>query len=99
MLSAQFGAVHTRIGDLWFEERLFVDLDNNAGTYGSAAFTDSETKTDFDSDGGDQFNVHIHVIAGHAHLNAFGKGDHAGNVGGSETVNTEKDPRSREQVQ
>ena len=63
---------------------LFVDLDNNAGAYGSAAFTDSETKVLLDSDGGDKLNVHINVVAGHAHFSAFGKSDNTGNVGSSE---------------
>ena len=49
-----------------------------------AALTDSEAKTFFDRDGGDQLNVHFDVVAGHAHLNAFGKGDDAGNVGSTE---------------
>ncbi len=57
---------------------------NNAGTNGTAALTDSETQTLFDGDGGDQLNIHINVIAGHAHLGALGQGDDAGNVGGTE---------------
>ena len=34
--------------------------------------------------GGDQLNVHINVVAGHAHLSAFGQGDDAGHVSGTE---------------
>ena len=69
--------------NLWVQE-LLVDGDNNTGTDGTATLTDSETQTDFDCDGGDQLNVHVDVVAGHAHLNSFGKGDDAGNVGGTE---------------
>ena len=29
-------------------------------------------------------DLHVDVIAGHAHLDAFGQGDDAGNVGGTE---------------
>ena len=61
-----------------------VDLGNNAGTNGSAAFTDSETKTFFDSDRGDQLNVHNNVVARHAHFGAFRKSDDTGNVSRSE---------------
>ena len=34
--------------------------------------------------GGDQFDLHVHVIAGHAHLGALGQSDDAGHVGGTE---------------
>ena len=37
----------------------------------------SAPKTDFAGVWGDQPGVHIHVIVGLSHLNAFGKGDHA----------------------
>ena len=37
-----------------------------------------------DGDGSDQLNVHLDVVAGHAHLSAFGKSDNTGNVGGTE---------------
>ena len=49
-----------------------------------AAFADSETHAFFHGNRGDQLNVHINVVAGHAHLSAFGQGDDAGNVGGTE---------------
>ncbi len=65
-------------------DQLFVDLGNDAGTNGSAALTDSETQTLLDSDRGNQRNVHVDVIARHAHLNAFRQGDNTGNVGGTE---------------
>ena len=64
--------------------KLSVNLGNNAGTNGTAALTDSETETLFDSDRSDKLNIHLNVIAGHAHLYAFGKSDNTGNVGGSE---------------
>ena len=61
-----------------------VDLGNNAGTYGAATLTDSETQAFLDSDRGDQLNVHLNVVARHAHLSTFRQGDNAGNVGGTE---------------
>ena len=66
------------------KSKLFVDFDNNTGTDGSAAFTDSEAETFFDCDRLDKFNIHLDVIAGHAHFSAFGKGDNTGNVSSSE---------------
>ena len=39
----------------------------------------SAPKTDFAGVWGDQTGVHIHVIVGLSHLNAFGQGDHADN--------------------
>ncbi len=54
-------------------QRLFVDLDDNAGAYGAATLTDSETQTFLNSDGGDQLNIHLHVIARHAHLTPSGR--------------------------
>ena len=62
------------------DKKLLVDSDNSTGTNSSAAFADSETQTNFDSDRSDQLNVHLNVIAGHAHLNALGQGDGAGYV-------------------
>ena len=64
--------------------KLLLDLGNNAGTNSVAAFADSETHAFFHGNRGDQLNVHINVVAGHAHLSAFGQGDDAGNVGGTE---------------
>ena len=60
---------------------LGIDLGNNAGTYGTTTLTDSETQTFLDSDGGDQLNIHLHVITRHTHLNTLGQSDYAGNVG------------------
>ena len=69
---------------IFLSEILAVDLGNNAGTNGTAAFTDSETQAFLDGDGGDQLNIHLDVIARHAHLDALGQGDDAGHVGGTE---------------
>ena len=66
------------------DQGLTEDLGNNTGTDGTATLTDSETQTLLDSDGGDQLNIHINVVAGHAHLNALGQGDDTGNVSGTE---------------
>ena len=63
-----------------FGFKLLVDSDNNTGADGTAAFTDSETESVLYCNRGDQFDIHVNVVAGHAHLNAFGKGDNAGNV-------------------
>ena len=64
--------------------QLLVDVDDNAGTDGTATLTDSETQALLNGDGGDQLHVHVDVIARHAHLNALGQGDDTGNVGGTE---------------
>ena len=64
--------------------RLLEDLGDDTGTNGTAAFADSETQALLDSDGGDQLDVHNNVVAGHAHLSAFGQADDAGNVSGTE---------------
>ena len=65
-------------------DQLDLSLDDNTGTDGTAALADSEAEAVLDGDRGDQFDVHVNVVAGHAHLNAFGKGDDAGNVSGTE---------------
>ena len=57
---------------------------DNAGADGTAAFTDSEAEAFLAGDGGDQSDLHVDVVAGHDHLNAFGQLDVAGNVGGAE---------------
>ena len=72
------------LGSQLFVQLVLVDGDDNTGTDGTAALTDSETQTLLDSDGGDQLNAHLDVIAGHAHLGALGQSDDAGNVGGAE---------------
>lgn len=56
-----------------YTKELSIDCGNNAGTNGTATFTDSETKTFFDSDRGDQFNVDGDVVARHSHFSAFRK--------------------------
>ena len=65
-------------------DQLGLGLDDDAGTNGTAAFTDSEAETLLDSDRGDQLDLHVDVIAGHAHLGALGQGDDAGDVGSTE---------------
>src|SRR5699024_10046755 len=66
------------------ERELLLDLGDNAGADGVAAFADSEAHAFFHGNRGDQLNMHIDVVAGHAHLGALGQGDDAGNVGGAE---------------
>ena len=46
----------------YFKSRLLQNLGNNAGTDRSAAFTDSETETFFNSDGLNNDNFHVDVI-------------------------------------
>ena len=65
-------------------DQLDLSLDDNTGTDGTAALADSEAETLLDSDRGDQLNLHVDVIAGHAHLGALGQSDDAGDVGGTE---------------
>ena len=69
---------------LYSNVRLLVDGDDDAGADGAAALADSEAEAVLNGDGGDELNVHIDVVAGHAHLNALGQGDDAGHVGGTE---------------
>ena len=64
--------------------KLLDDLGNDAGTDGTATLTDSETQTLLASDGSDQLDSHLNVIAGAAHLDAGRQLDDTGNVGGSE---------------
>ena len=82
LLSYQQGAF--RLSFFYLIQELVLALDNNTGTDGTAAFTDSEAEALLDRDGGDQLNVHVDVIAGHAHLGALGQSDDAGDVGGTE---------------
>ena len=70
-----------QLSEFW---KLLLNLDNNAGTDSAATLTDSEAQALLDCDRGDELDLHVDVIAGHAHLSAFGKGDDAGNVGGAE---------------
>ena len=51
-----------------FSAGLLGHVDNDAGTHGAAALADGEAQALLDGDGGDQFHVHVHVIAGHTHL-------------------------------
>ena len=64
--------------------RLFDDLGHGAGSNGAAAFADSEAEALLHSDAGDQFDLDLNMVAGHAHLNAFRKGADTGYVSGSE---------------
>ena len=61
-----------------------VDLGNNTGTNGTAAFTDSKAEAFFNGDRGNQLNIHLDVIARHAHLGAFRQLDDTRNVSRSE---------------
>ena len=63
---------------------VLVDGDDNAGANGTAALADSEAEILLDGDRGDQLDLHVDVITRHAHLNALGQSDDAGNVSGSE---------------
>ncbi len=69
---------------VWVCPRLLVDADDDTRADGAAAFTDSEAEAVLDGDRGDQLDVHVDVVAGHAHLDTFRKGDDTGNVGGTE---------------
>ena len=62
------------------ERRLLFDSNNDAGTDGTAAFTDGEAEVVLNRDRGDQLDLHVDVVARHAHLDTFGKGDDAGDV-------------------
>ncbi len=68
----------------FLQTKLLVDSGNNAGTNRTATLTDSETQSVLDSDRSDQLNIHLNVIARHAHLGALGQRDDAGNVSGTE---------------
>ena len=65
-------------------ELVLVDADDDTGADGTAALADSEAEALLDGDGGDQLDMHVDVITRHAHLDAFGKGDDAGHVRGTE---------------
>ena len=69
-----------KAGGEFQSDELLVDGDDNTGTNGTAAFTDSEAQANLDRDRGDQLDVHVDVIAGHAHLNTLGEVDDAGHV-------------------
>ena len=58
--------------------QLLDDGSYNAGSDGSAAFTNSESHSFFDSDRCDQFDDHLGVVSGHAHLGAFGESNSTG---------------------
>ena len=50
---------------------LFLNSSNVTGANCSSAFADREGKTLLHSDWSNKFNIHIYVIAGHTHFNAF----------------------------
>ena len=90
-LSIFSGAVHRE--QLFFFVCLSLGLLDNfvdvTGTDSSAAFTDGELRSVFDSDRGDQFDSHIDVVTRHDHFHRLtGVGDEAlddaGNVGCTE---------------
>ena len=64
--------------------KLFDNLGNRTGAYGSAAFTDSESQTVFHSDGRDQLYFHGYMVARHNHLDALRQRNNARNVCRSE---------------
>ena len=64
--------------------KLFNDAYNSTRTNGSAAFTDSETKTLLHSYWMNQFYSHLYVIARHTHFYAFWKITYASYVSCSE---------------
>ena len=63
---------------------LFDYLGDDAGTDCLAALPDGKAEFLLKGDGGDELDGERHVVAGHDHLDAFGKLGHAGHVGGSE---------------
>ena len=70
---------------LWiFYLELLDDCSNSAGTYGSAALTDSETETLLHSYRMDQLDRHFYVITRHAHLGTSREFANACNVSCSE---------------
>ena len=67
-----------------FYLELLDDCSNSAGTYGSAALTDSETETLLHSYRMDQLDRHFYVITRHAHLGTSREFANACNVSCSE---------------
>ena len=67
---------------LFYVNLVLVDGDDDAGANSTTTFADSEAEVLLDGDRGDQLDLHVDVIARHAHLNAFGQRDDAGNVSG-----------------
>ena len=64
--------------------QLLDDLGYTTGTNGAATLTDSEAEALFHSDGLDELNGHLSVVARHNHFGTLGKSDNAGYVGGAE---------------
>ncbi len=59
---------------------LFVNPDHLSCTNGTATFADSELETLVDSNGGDEFNLDLDVIARHNHLDSLGESDLTGHI-------------------
>lgn len=60
------------------------DFRNDASTDGAAAFTDREAKTLVHRDRRDEAYFHLHVVAGHHHLNTRWQRHHTRHVGRAE---------------
>src|SRR5579883_1199338 len=64
--------------------RALVDFGADAGADGAPALANGELGADLHSDGLDQLDGHLDVIAGHDHLDAFGQADGPGDIGGAD---------------
>ena len=73
-----FACLHTQ----WYY--ILLAGNDNAGTNGPSAFTDSKAQTVFDGYGCDKLNIHFNVVTRHAHLNAFRECDNTRYVGCAE---------------
>src|SRR5258708_38795152 len=67
-----------------FSSFLLADRGDRAGADSAAAFANREAHALLDGDRGDQLDVHLDVVARHAHLHALGQADVAGHVGGAD---------------
>src|SRR5688500_7046253 len=63
---------------------LCLYLGDRAGPHRVAALADGEALAGLQSDGRDQLDVHVDVVAGHHHLRAAGQADRPGDVGGAQ---------------
>src|SRR5579864_6540774 len=69
----------TRTTTHW-RKRLVLDSGDDAGADRTAALADCKTQSGFTSDGRDQLDLHLDVVARHHHLHAFRQLDRARNV-------------------